>query len=45
MVSYAGFVVSAVLVARVHRRQAGPMLGLRRFDVRRADGLGVTSRS
>ena len=26
MVSYAGFVASAVVVARVHRRQAGPML-------------------
>jgi hypothetical protein len=26
MVSYAGYVVSAVMVARVHRRQAGPML-------------------
>ena len=26
MVSYAGFIVSAVVVARVHRRQAGPML-------------------
>ena len=26
MVSYAGFIVSAVTVARIHRRQAGPML-------------------
>ena len=26
LVSYAGFIVSAVVVARVHRRQAGPML-------------------
>jgi len=26
MVSYAGFIVSAAVVARVHRRQAGPML-------------------
>ena len=26
MVSYAGFIVSAVVVARVYRRQAGPML-------------------
>jgi hypothetical protein len=26
MMSYAGFIVSAIVVARVHRRQAGPML-------------------